>query len=69
MTDDSSIEDEGVLTAAQQDPTEEENLGAGPDRTDPPGGIGSGRVDPDVPDAPAGPGATPPDPDEPLNPA
>jgi hypothetical protein len=70
MTDDSSSEPDGVLNAAQQDPTEQENLGAGPARTDPPGGQGSGVVDPDdVPDAPAGPGATPADPDEPLNPA
>jgi hypothetical protein len=70
MTDSSSDDPGGVLDAAQQDPTEQENLGAGPARTDPPGGTGSGAVAPDdVPDAPAGPGATPADPDQPLNPA
>lgn len=70
MTDSSSDDPGGVLNAAQQDPTDQENLGAGPDRTDSPGGAGSGAVDPnEVPEAPAGPGATPTDPDQPLNPA
>ena len=70
MTNDSSNDADGVLDAAEQDPTEQDNLGAGPARTDPPGGTGSGAVDPDdVPEAPAGPGATPTDPDQPLNPA
>jgi hypothetical protein len=69
MTNDGKDPD-GVLDAAQQDPTEQENLGAGPARTEPPGGTGSGEVDPDeVPEAPAGPGATPAEPDQPLNPA
>jgi hypothetical protein len=77
MTAETSDDPDGVLTAAQQDPTQEENLGAGPDRTDAPTGDRAAdrpdlddRTDlDDVPNAPAGPAATPADPDQPLNPA
>ncbi len=69
MTPEPTDDAEPVLTASQQDPTEQENAGAGPDHVDPPAGVGSGEMDlDDVPDAPAGPAATPADPDQPLNP-
>jgi hypothetical protein len=71
MHDDTSTDEAaGALDATEQDPTVEENLGAGPapteDRED------TGAAEPgaeDIPPAPAGPGATPADPDQPLNPA
>jgi hypothetical protein len=71
MTSDTSKDDAGPLDAAEQDPSADADLGAGPARTDPqPGGAQPDQVDPDdVPQAPAGPGATPADPDRPLNPA
>jgi hypothetical protein len=68
--DDTSTDAARPQNAAEQDPTVEENLGAGPaptkDRED------TGTPEPgaeDIPPAPAGPGATPADPDQPLNPA
>jgi hypothetical protein len=67
MTQDTGRDDvDGPLGAAEQDPSAEPDLGAGPARTD----ADKGAAAPDdVPDAPAGPGATPADPDQPLNPA
>jgi hypothetical protein len=68
--DDSPRDDAGPLDAAQEDPTLEENLGAGPapteDRRDDEPAEGGTE---DIPPAPAGPGATPAQPDQPLNPA
>jgi hypothetical protein len=65
--DDASTGDPATpLDAAEQDPTVEENLGAGPATTERGEDTGSEQ---DVPEAPAGPGATPADPDQPLNPA
>ena len=74
MTPDTSRDDAAApLDAAEQDPSAEPDLGAGPARTDaaPDGGEqgGDGSPDDEVPPAPAGPAATPADPDQPLNPA
>jgi hypothetical protein len=70
MTPDSSRDDAGPLDAAEQDPSAEADLGAGPARTDPePGQDAETEGADDIPQAPAGPGATPADPDQPLNPA
>jgi hypothetical protein len=71
MTQASRDDADGILDAAEQDPTEQENSGAGPARTDAPEsehGDDASYLD-DVRDAPAGPAATPADPDQPLNPA
>jgi hypothetical protein len=73
MTQDTGRDDvEGPLGAAEQDPSAEPDLGAGPARTDAEKGAAAADDGPaadDVPEAPAGPGATPADPDQPLNPA
>ena len=71
MTPPSRDDADGIPDAAEQDPTEEENAGAGPARTEAPEGEhgdDASYLD-DVRDAPAGPAATPADPDQPLNPA
>ena len=69
MTPDTSRDDAGPLDAAEQDPSAEADLGAGPARTDREPGEDAAEQSDDIPEAPAGPGATPADPDQPMNPA
>ena len=69
MTPDTSRDDNGPLDAAEQDPSAEADLGAGPARTDREPREDAAEQSDDIPEAPAGPGATPADPDQPMNPA
>ena len=68
--DDSRTDESAPLDAAEEDPTLEQNLGAGPAPTEAAADdAGPDDGAEDIPPAPAGPGATPAEPDQPLNPA